>query len=302
MTRCRSLLFVATCSLMFAASTAAQVTPADTLATAANALMQSKQYAAAARLYDQLVQAHPGQAAYLVRLGVAQQLAGNLNAALDAYRASIRIGAGNVAQYNLGTVFALQGRPDSAFHWLQASIAAGFSSLQTLTTDTDLTTLHGDARWQELVDAVTRAATPCMYRPESRAFDFWVGEWNVTTPAGQPVGTSSVQLLLGGCALFENWSAGGGGDGKSLNSYNPELGMWHQFWTDQTGRVTEYRTSKWIDGSLQYTAERHTPRPLTIHMTFTPVNKDLVRQLGEVSTDGGKTWTVQFDLYYHRRP
>jgi hypothetical protein len=36
-------------------------------------------------------------------------------------------------------------------------------------------------------------------------------------------------------------------------------------------------------------------------MTFTPVNPDLVRQFGEVSTDSGKTWVSSFDLYYHRK-
>jgi hypothetical protein len=36
-------------------------------------------------------------------------------------------------------------------------------------------------------------------------------------------------------------------------------------------------------------------------MTFTPINKDLVRQWGEVSSDDGTTWTMQYDLYYHRK-
>jgi hypothetical protein len=132
-------------------------------------------------------------------------------------------------------------------------------------------------------------------------FDFWVGEWDVKTLQGQPAGKSSVQLLLEGCALYENWSTPNGG-GKSLNSYNPDLKMWQQFWTDQSGNVTEYRTSEWVNGSLRLTAQQTRPgAPQFIRMTFTPMNKDLVRQFGEQSTDGGKTWTPSFDLYYHRR-
>jgi hypothetical protein len=38
-----------------------------------------------------------------------------------------------------------------------------------------------------------------------------------------------------------------------------------------------------------------------LRLTFFPVSADEVRQLGESSTDGGKTWKTQYDLYYHRK-
>lgn len=297
----RTLLLIATLAATNRASAQGVAPAADTLVSAGNAFMQAKQYAEAAKVFAQLAQRQPSQPAYWTRLGVAQQLAGDRDGALASYRKGIQLGAGAVAQYNVGTLFALRGMPDSAFHWLTASIGAGFSNLSALESDQDLAALHADSRWLALVDTVKRAASPCMYRPESRAFDFWVGEWDVTNAAGQPAGKSSVQLLLNGCALYENWSTGGNGDGKSLNSYNAALNMWQQFWTDQTGRVTEYRTSAWIGSSLQYTARVTSPKPQLLHMTFTPVNKDLVRQHGEVSVDDGKTWTTQYDLYYHRR-
>ena len=37
-------------------------------------------------------------------------------------------------------------------------------------------------------------------------------------------------------------------------------------------------------------------------MTFFNQSPNQVRQLGHVSTDGGKTWTVSFDLTYVRKP
>jgi tetratricopeptide (TPR) repeat protein len=297
----RSLLLTVAAATAGAWMATAQTPPLDTLVAKANALMQRNSYADAARVFEQLTLRHPEQSLYWVRLGIARQMAGNRDEALAAYRRGVELGAGATAQYNIATVFALKGVPDSAFRWLTASVGSGFASVQTLTADRDLAGLHDDPRWATLVDTVKRAGMPCMYRPESRAFDFWVGEWDVVNAAGNPAGTSSVQLLLNGCALFENWSTGGNGDGKSLNSYNADLKMWQQFWTDQTGRVTEYRTSEWISGSLRYTARQSLPRPRVLHMTFTPINKDLVRQWGEVSTDDGKTWTMQYDLYYHRK-
>ncbi len=302
--RLRVWLAVSTSALGSAgwAQAPSTATVGDTLVATANALMQSKSYGPAARVFGQLTERYPTVAVYWVRLGVARQLAGDSDAALSAYRTSIELGAGAVAQYNLGSIFAQRSMPDSAFRWLNGSVSGGFSSVAALESDSGLTRLHGDPRWAQLVETVTHAAAPCMYRPESRAFDFWVGDWDVTNAAGQPAGTSSVQLLLNGCALYENWNANGNGEGKSLNSYNPDLKLWQQFWTDQTGHVTEYRSSTWLNGSLQYTARVLTPQPQTLHMTFTPVNKDLVRQFGEVSRDDGKTWTTQYDLYYHRRP
>jgi tetratricopeptide (TPR) repeat protein len=289
-------------SAAWAQTPSAQAPAADTLVATASALMQSKSYASAAQVFSLLTQRHPEVAGYWVRLGVAHQLAGDADAALIAYRKGIDLGAGAVAQYNLGTIFTQRSMPDSAFGWLNASVGGGFSNVQALESDSDLVRLHADPRWTQLVEAVKHAAAPCMYRPESRAFDFWLGDWDVTNSAGQAAGKSSVQLLLNGCALYENWNANGNGEGKSLNSYNPDLKIWQQFWTDQTGHVTEYRSSAWVNGGLQYTARVLVPQPHLLHMTFTPVNKDLVRQFGEVSTDDGKTWTPQFDFYYHRRP
>ena len=133
-------------------------------------------------------------------------------------------------------------------------------------------------------------------------FDFWIGEWDVKTPAGGLAGTSSVQSVSGGCALLENWTATNGGTGKSLNAYNPVSKQWQQYWAGQGGAVTEYRESEWKDGSLSFMARGSAPSAAPMQrLTFTPVNDSTVRQHGESSADGGATWTTTYDFYYHRR-
>jgi hypothetical protein len=37
-------------------------------------------------------------------------------------------------------------------------------------------------------------------------------------------------------------------------------------------------------------------------MTYTKLPRGEVRQFGENSADGGKTWTTSFDLIYARKP
>ena len=274
----------------------------DTASARAEALFAAKDYVGAASAFQVLTRAHPQQPRYWTRLGTSLQMAGRTDDAVAAYRKAIGIGTAPVAMYNLAGVFAKRGQKDSAFYWLDQLVSnASYSNDKAVSADEDFASLRTDPRFDPLLERMRAVLRPCLTRPESRRFDFWVGEWDVKSPQGQPAGQSSVQRLLEGCALYENWTDLQGGGGKSLNSYNTDVKQWQQFWTDQYGRVTEYRESEWIDGSLRFTAKQIMPQgPALLHMTFTPVNPDIVRQFGEMSVDGGKTWTPTFDLYYYR--
>ncbi|MEQ1516386.1 MAG: hypothetical protein ABL931_07860, partial [Usitatibacteraceae bacterium] len=47
-------------------------------------------------------------------------------------------------------------------------------------------------------------AKPCL-SIENRQFDFWIGDWDVTTPDGKLAGTNLIKPILAGCVLHENW-------------------------------------------------------------------------------------------------
>ena len=87
----------------------------------------------------------------------------------------------------------------------------------------------------------------------NRQFDFWVGEWDVQTPQGQPAGSSTVQNILGGCVILENWT-GLGSQGKSFNAYNQALKKWQQYWVDDTGITTLY-TGEVVGNQMRYLAD-----------------------------------------------
>jgi tetratricopeptide (TPR) repeat protein len=279
----------------------AQVT--DTVSARAEALFAAKDYVGAASAYQALTRTHPQQPRYWTRLGTSLQMAGRPDDAVAAYRKAIGITTAPIAMYNLAAVFAKRGQKDSAFYWLDQLVSnASYSNDKAVSADEDFASLRSDPRFEPLLERMRAVLRPCLTRDESRRFDFWVGEWEVKNAQGQPAGQSSVQRLLEGCALYENWTDLQGGGGKSLNSYNTDVKQWQQFWTDQYGRVTEYRESEWLDGSLRFTAKQIMPQgPALLHMTFTPVKPDVVRQFGEMSVDGGKTWTPTFDLYYYRK-
>ena len=280
----------------------ARAQTADSLSARGSALFNQKDYKGAAQVYSRLVRIDSTTPRHWYYLGTSRQLSGDASGAEVAYRRALAVGGGIPVLYNLTSLFASTGRTDSALAWLHKTVQAGYTNAAGLEADPDFAGLIKDSRYGALKEEMKVAAAPCRSRPESRAFDFWVGDWDVTTPQGQPAGTSSVQVLLEGCALYENWHSLAGSDGKSLNSYNAGLKMWQQFWTDQTGRVTEYRESEWVGDTLRFTAHALTPQgSMTLRMSFAKIDANTVRQWGAASMDDGKTWSTPWDLYYHRK-
>ena len=149
------------------------------------------------------------------------------------------------------------------------------------------------------------APKPCAAVAERQRFDFWLGEWEVTDSTGkQRVGSSLIQSVSGGCALLENWTNARGGQGKSLTSYNPALSQWQQYWIGQDGQPTEFRESSWSGKSVVFRARTPAAGSAAAteqRLTFTPIDSVTVRQRGEQSTDGGSTWTTQYNFLYHRK-
>jgi len=137
---------------------------------------------------------------------------------------------------------------------------------------------------------------------EYRQFDFWAGEWNVTS-AGQPAGTNNIQPVHNGCALQENWQGAGAGGitGSSFNIYDRTTGQWHQTWVDSSGTLLQIDGGM-VDGSMVMSGNiRSVDGNSTTHrISWTPNDDGTVRQLWEASGDG-HTWSVLFDGLYTRQ-
>ena len=156
-----------------------------------------------------------------------------------------------------------------------------------------------------LVTPLAAQAPPSCDAPEHRQFDFWIGNWSVTTPQGDLAGTNRIDRTLKGCVLVENWIGSKGGAGNSFNLWTAADGKWHQVWVDDSGNMLTL--SGGLQGtSMVLTGTHPTPgRPAvttTERITWTPLDGGKVRQLWESSTDGGATWTSQFDGIYSRAP
>jgi len=143
---------------------------------------------------------------------------------------------------------------------------------------------------------------PACATPEYRQFDFWVGRWDVyPTGAGKLVAHSLIERLYGGCAIRENWMPLTGGGGGSLSNYVASGKGWRQTWLDSSGARVEF-TGGLVGEAMVITGSwpgAVTPgRDALVRMTYTRGPDGSVRQFGEASTDGGKTWAVNFDFTY----
>ena len=147
--------------------------------------------------------------------------------------------------------------------------------------------------------ALAPPALPCS-DPAFRKLDFWVGEWDVTTPEGKPAGKSRVEKGFRGCVIIEHWTGADGGEGMSLNNFDPATGKWTQRWVDDGGTVAQL-TGTFDGKNLVYRREfMRGGVQVVSRMTFFDLGPEGVRQLVERSTDQGKTWKTGFDGRYRR--
>jgi tetratricopeptide (TPR) repeat protein len=223
--------------------------------------------------------------------------------AAQAFLRAHAVARNATALFNAAAMYAKLNRADDSFRWLDSSISLNPFAPQQLEQDADFATLRNDPRYAKALDRTRRAVTPCMYDPNYRRLDFWIGEWDVKNVAGGQAGQSVVESIAGGCALLENWIPGAGRPGgKSLNTWHPQLKQLQQYWVGGGGGVTEYRKGTWTDTSVVYTGDitGANGEPVVLRLTFAALKDGRVRQWAEQSISGG-AWTTQYDFYYVRR-
>ncbi len=141
---------------------------------------------------------------------------------------------------------------------------------------------------------------PC--RSEAhRQFDFWIGDWDVTTPDGKPAGTNLIKLILANCVMHESWKTGTGFAGESYNVYDAVRKVWHQTWVDVGGTLLVLEGK--FEGGAMTMSDRSLAgkNPNAINeIVWTPNADGSVSQRWSVSNDGGKTWKLSFDGRYVR--
>ena len=293
--------------LAVALSTSAQQdSNVDVLSKEANAAYEAKNWERAAKLYEELSKelTTPPPRVWL-RLGAVMRSLGRYEEALAAFEKAGQSGAGLFGEYGKAAVYVALNQPEKAFASLDKAVQQGYADPDALTSDPDLSVLRNDPRFARIIEQAKKNQRPCAYTPENRQFDFWLGEWNVsTTQAAVPSGNSKIELILENCVVQENWkSLNSPYAGRSYNIYNASLKRWEQYWVDNVGgNIFFYGGLK--DGVMDYWTD-DLPQPdgtkLKRHLQFFKLGSDSVRQFSQGSSDGGKSWQVEYDFTYIRK-
>ena len=87
-----------------------------------------------------------------------------------------------------------------------------------------------------------------------------------------------------------------------MNHYDTRLKKWIQDWVDSQSNGIHFEGGL-ENGVMSYFADSADAqgKPLRRHMQFVKIDADHVRQFSQGSSDGGKTWSLEYDFIYIRK-
>jgi hypothetical protein len=224
--------------------------------------------------------------------------ANEVDAAVRTLEAVVaRAPAQPMPRYQLAVARAMAGDHERALATLAEAVDLGFRQPAVLEAEPAFAPYRASSAYRTNLELVRRNQHPCAGDPDHRAFDFFVGRWRVTTSDGIVAGTNHVEAILGGAALVERWTSVNGYQGTSLNRLDPASRTWRQTWVDDQGDVIEFVDGRFADGAMRFAAHAEGAER---RLAFFDEGPDALRQLAEVSDDGGTTWSVEYDLRYRR--
>jgi len=146
------------------------------------------------------------------------------------------------------------------------------------------------------------SAAPCRATEVSRNLDFWVGDWDVYV-GRDLAGRDTVQRILHGCGVTEQWDGGAGDQGMSLFAYDARKDLWTQTWVTsnsaQPGGIKVKVLRAHTPGTTTFQGEIEGKSGAVYYdrTILTALPSGRVHQEIQVSHDG-VTWRTGFDAIY----
>ena len=136
---------------------------------------------------------------------------------------------------------------------------------------------------------------------DHRAFDFWIGDWDVTNAANKNHTHNVITGEYDGCVVHEHYTGPKGYTGESLNVFDATRKVWHQTWVDSQGGLLTLegglRDGKMVLEGVTVDKDGHAAKQ---RITWTPNADGSVRQLWESANPDG-SWAVSFDGLYRKK-
>ena len=278
-------------------------TTTDPTIAQGDAHIAAKEWQQAAQVFAAIAQREPQNGSAFFRLGLSLMELKQYAQAVKMFQKSRELNFARMGSaYQGARGLAALGRTDNAFAWLDAAAQDGFNRVPAFMQEPLFASLIQDARYAGMLKKIQINAAPCEHLPEYRQFDFWIGDWEVHNGQGQKVGENRVSKLNAGCVLLGQWTGGPNSSGTSLNYYDHSRGTYVQRWITSDGGMIPAEGGV-SEGAMRLNGVRllRNGSQQLYRGTWTPLQDGRVRQLLELSSDEGKTWTVWFDIYHSRK-
>jgi len=154
--------------------------------------------------------------------------------------------------------------------------------------------------------------TPPCERPEQKQFDFWVGDWDLTSP-GTKSGEvlhhhNTVKRILDSCIVQENFVGSSAPDqapqliGTSVSVFDVQSGKWKQTWVDNQGSYLDF-TGEFKDNQMILSREATRPDGTKVlqRMVWKNITPNEFDWSWERSKDKGQSWEVLWPIHYKRK-
>ena len=136
--------------------------------------------------------------------------------------------------------------------------------------------------------------------PESKQFDFWIGEWEATYAGGKS--RNRITKIMDGCVILEEFRGAPGTklDGHSVSTFDRATKTWKQTWVDNTASYLDF-TGGLVDGRMTLAREAGPEgKRFRQRMVFDNVKPDSFKWLWQRSDDNGATWKTNWEIDYAR--
>jgi hypothetical protein len=267
----------------------------------AQALLAARDWSRAADAFAQIVGRDPKNAQAWFRLGIARARLGDDESATAAFEKAGELGLADSPKvaWEAALAYSRLKQEEPAIDWLSRMVDQGLRS-SVLKNSSEFDFMRDDPSFQALEARATGNDHGCVGEAYG-ALDFWVGEWVVYDRDQVRAGTDQVEKTPDGCAIVETWTGTLGDTGRSLNFLNAGTGRWTQVWIGDTGGVVQ-QSGGVVDGQFRFSNETQRPdgTKVTNRLTIATLEDGRVHQLAETSTDGGRTWTTQFEFTFVR--
>lgn len=143
---------------------------------------------------------------------------------------------------------------------------------------------------------------PCCSQ-NHRAFDYWLGDWEVYNTNGDVLGTNKILKMQAGCVLLENWVGASGSTGTSYNFFDGVENSWNQIWVSNTGGVLRLKGNPNEDGAMVMTSGmvKNPDGDYYNQITWTPNEDGTVTQLWVILNQKKEVINTLFRGIYEKK-